>query len=485
MSRRFTVHYHKIGLHRFMSLLLVMSLLGLLAACGGTTQPSSQPQNENQNNDALQETTSSSNSPASSSESTAKGNGTAILTSLDGPVEITFWHAMSGHHEETLQKITDAFMKANEQIKIKLEFQGNYSDLQQKLLAAAKSKTLPTMSQVIETWVTDYKQNHLVMDMNPYIMHPEIGWTKEELDDIVEAFRRANQWDGHYFSLPFSKSAQILFYNTDYLKEKNVDVPQTWEALKDAATELTFEKNGKKVIGFGLENSVGWQFHQWIRQAGGTFIDEETGKVEFDSPEGQEALQFFTGLVKNGIARLAGEDGYMSNPFGRGDVAMFVGSSAGIPFVDSAAKGNIKWSAAPVFAGKEKAVQFAGNAVSIFDAATDEQKLAAWLFIKYLLNTDNTALWAKETGYLPIRYSALKSPIWKDYVQAHPEQGIGTEAFNNGFFDPRVPGFDAVYQIMQKEIEAAFLSEKDIAQALHDAAKDSQEAIDKAKAKAH
>ncbi|RKQ88776.1 ABC transporter substrate-binding protein [Brockia lithotrophica] len=417
-------------------------------------------------------------------KTSAPAETSSIATKLTGPVEVTFWHAMTGKHEEALRTIAENFMKEHPDVRIKLEAQGNYGDLQQKLVAAAKSHTLPVMAQVIETWVTDFRQNGLVADLTPYIENSEIGWSKQELDDIVEVFRKANQWDGKYYSLPFSKSTQILYYNTDYFREAGLQPPKTWDELKEAAKKLTGEKNGRRVIGMGFENSVGWQFHQWVRQAGGRYVDEATGKVLFDSPEGREALGFLVGLFQEKVARLAGEDQYMSNPFGRGDVGMYIGSSAGIPFVAKAAEGNIHWAAAPVPAGKEKAVAFAGNAVAVFDSAKPEEKLAAWLFIKYLLNTDNTVFWAKSTGYLPIRYSALKTKEWEDYVAQNPAYGVGTQQFDYGFFDPRIPGFDAALKEIDKEIQAALLGQKSPDDALKAAAQAAQAAIDRAKERA-
>ncbi|MBE3595503.1 MAG: ABC transporter substrate-binding protein [Hydrogenibacillus sp.] len=451
----------------WLSLVLIFTLS--LSACGGG--PGQKP---------AANAPSGANTPPEQPSSAASD----FPTALSGPVEITFWHAMTGDHEKTLNEIADRFMKEHADIRIKLVGQGNYGDLQDKLLAAAKSKTLPVLSQVIETWVTDYIQNGLVADLNPYIEHPEIGWTKDELNDIADVFREANQWDDRFYSLPFSKSTQLLFYNTDYFKERGVEVPKTWEELRQAAEKLTFDRNGKHVVGMGFENSVGWQFHMWVRQAGGTYIDERTGKVEFNSPEGKDALTFLQGLFKDKIARLAGEDQYMSNPFGRGDVAMYIGSSAGIPFVAKAAEGNIRWSVAAVPAGKEAAVPFAGNAVAVFDSAGPEEKLAAWMFIKYLLNTENTALWAKATGYLPIRRSALESPIWKDYVKEHPESGVGTAQFDAGFFDPRIAGYDAALKDIQSEIEAVLLGKASVDDGLSAAAQKAQADIDRAKSRA-
>lgn len=71
-----------------------------------------------------------------------------IITEITAPVEITFWHAMSGAQEQSLAKLTDDFMSKNKNIKVNLQNQSSYPDLQQKLTATiASPKNLPTLTQ--------------------------------------------------------------------------------------------------------------------------------------------------------------------------------------------------------------------------------------------------------------------------------------------------------------------------------------------------
>ncbi len=70
---------------------------------------------------------------------------------------------------------------------------------------------------------------------------------------------------------------------------------------------------------------------------------------------------------------------------------------------------------------KKAAAVIQGTNVSVFSGGvTDEQKLAAWEYIKFLINKDNTAYWAMKTGYLPVRTSANDSPEYKDFVAKKP-----------------------------------------------------------------
>ncbi|QTD41028.1 ABC transporter substrate-binding protein [Sporosarcina sp. Te-1] len=442
------------------SVLLSLMLILLLGACNTTSDGES----------------SQSATPAE----TAKEKEAVAMDEPKEPVEIEFWHAMNGDHEKTLEKITDDFNAQNEHITVKLVNQGGYGDLSQKLMASAKAKTLPTLSQAYEDWVTEYIQNDLVADLTPYVEDAEAGMTDEDLNDIVDVFREANMWDGKFYSMPFNKSTRVLFYNKELLEEAGVAAPTNWDELKSAADKLTTTKDGKNIVGMGFENGVGMELIMWVKQAGGDFIDEKNRKVLFNSPEGIEALSFINSMIQDGTARLAGEDGYMSGPFTRGDVAMYIGSNAGIAFVANDAEGNIEWTTAPVPDGKKKASAFMGTNVAMFNSATDEEKAAAWEYMKFLISKENTTYWARNTGYLPVRYSALQSEEWKKFIEENPEYGVAQEQFDGGFYDPRVIGAYGVKNAINKEVEFVLLGQKSVEQGLEDAEKAAQAELDKA-----
>ncbi|MED3648335.1 ABC transporter substrate-binding protein [Halalkalibacterium halodurans] len=438
---------------------LIMTMIAILfvtilAACGNESNTTSG--NENTNNDSNNNSNTEEKKEAETS-----------------PIEIEFWHAMSGGHEEALTKITNDFNESNDKnITVKLVNQGSYSDLSTKNMAAARANNLPVLTQAYEDWITEYIQNDLVADLTPLINDQEVGMSDEELNDIVEVFREANVWDGKYYGLPFNKSTRIMFYNVDYLDEAGIEPPTTWEKLRDASEKLTFDNDGRKVIGLGLENSVSLEFNQWVHQAGGVYFDEATGEFKMNSPEGKEALQFVNKMIQDGVARTAGEDEYMSGPFTRGDVALYIGSSAGIPYVAAPAEENgINWAATVLPSGKEAATPFAGTNVSIFASASDEEKKAAFEYMKFLINTENTTYWAMQSGYLPVRYSALESSEWKQYTDENPEYGVGEQQFDAGFFDPRIVGAYGLKNSVAKEIDRVFLGELTVEEGLEAAEK--------------
>ena len=111
-----------------------------------------------------------------------------IVTEIKNPVEITFWHAMSGEQEQSLQNLVNAFTKQNSNIKVTLQNQSSYPDLQQKITATTASpKDLPTMTQAYPDWLLNAIDENLVLDLKPYIENETLKF--DNYDDIVQGFR--------------------------------------------------------------------------------------------------------------------------------------------------------------------------------------------------------------------------------------------------------------------------------------------------------
>ena len=121
-----------------------------------------------------------------------------IVTEIKNPVEITFWHAMNGDQEKSLQGLVDNFQKENPNIKVILQNQSSYPDLQQKITATTASpKDLPTMTQAYPDWLLNAIDENLVLDLKPYIQNETLKF--DNYDDIVKGFREASTSDGKIY----------------------------------------------------------------------------------------------------------------------------------------------------------------------------------------------------------------------------------------------------------------------------------------------
>ena len=127
--------------------------------------------------------------------------------------------------EKDLQKITDDFNAANPNITVKLENQGGYLDLFDKLMAAAKANQLPNMAQIYSNRLSWYVAKDLVLDLNTYLNDPEVGFTEEDKADFPQMFMDNCIWGDKLYAMPFNKSMMVLYYNEGMLKEAGVERP--------------------------------------------------------------------------------------------------------------------------------------------------------------------------------------------------------------------------------------------------------------------
>lgn len=390
-------------------------------------------------------------------------------------VEVVFWHAMNDAHQDWLVEATEEFNSLYDNVTVTLENQGNYGALSQSLLASVRSGNAPTISQAYGEWMLDYDANDQLVDLTEYI---ENGFSDDEsYEDIFEVFRDDNTFDERVLGLPFNKSTRVLFVNNDLLTEAGVEVPTTWDELL-TVSETIYEETG--VVGFGFENGLQHEFPMWVKQAGGEFVDEETAEVAFNTDEGLRAISFINELINSDYGRIAGEDEYLSGPFTNGDVAMYIGSSAGIPYVANDA-GDMDWTTAVVPMDAEAAAPFQGTNITMFASSSEGEREAAFEYMKFLVNKENTISWAKATGYLPVRESAVEDEDWVSYTEENDVFRAPSEQFDVGFIEERVPGAFAMKNAMQTALEKMIYEGQEPEETLEEMATSAQNEIDAAK----
>ncbi len=363
-----------------------------------------------------------------------------------GQTEVTFWHAMHREHKKALEHITAQFEEAHPEIDVKLVDQGGYGELSQKLTTSAAAGKLPVSSQQYEDWTIQYVNADLMKQLD--------GVVRQELiDNLPAALKDSCTFHGNMYTLPFNKSAMVLFYNTDLIEEP----PKTWEELLATAEELTVDKDGDgemEQYGFGLRPTPEL-FSLFHHQAGGRFLSDDKSELLIDSEPGIRALNFMADLKEYSLY----QTGYLSGPFGSGKVAMYIGSSAGAPYVASASKGNHGWDTAPLPDGPangESMIQ--GTNVGLFQAGNSEAQVDAGLkFIKFLIRDEWTIYWAKKTGYIPVTLSALNSDEWNAFLDENPKRQATTQMMKEGFVYPHHPDWYSVRNIFGSILEKTML----------------------------
>ncbi|MEG0328213.1 MAG: extracellular solute-binding protein [Erysipelothrix sp.] len=381
-----------------------------------------------------------------------KGSGSSddtIIDKVPEGTEITFWHAMNGGQEKSLTELTEQFMAENKNIKVVLQNQTKYPDLQAKINATVTSpKDLPTMTQGYPNWFWSISEENMLVDLQPYMDHKTIGIADK--DDIVKVFLDGAKIHDKQYGMPFNKSTEVLYYNEGMLKEYGVEVPTTMEELA-AASKTIYEKSNGEVVGAGFD-SLNNYYVIGMKNEGVEFNKD----VDITSPQSEKVAQYYHDGIKEGYFQIANKGEYLSAVFGNGKIAMNIGSMAGESHVKKAIDGkNIEYGVAP--RPSEKNLQ-QGTDLYMFAEASPEQRSAAFQYMKFLVSKDSQMKFALDTGYMPARTSVFNDDKYKNTTDSKIPAIIGN-TLNNLFALPVVENSDPAYQ-SSRNIMEKILSDK-------------------------
>jgi len=409
---------------------LTVSLVALLTACGAG------------------------NSNSSTSD---KSSGNGKVTT------ITFWHGMTGPYQKALNEIISDFNKSQSQYKVVGTAQGNYTTLQQKIMAAAKSKSLPVIAQTTYTTVPDYSKQGFIEPLDAYMINGSDKLTSADLKDIYPAFLNSSKYEGKYYSIPMSKSTRIMYYNKTLMDKLGVKMPTSWEDIQKIGQQI----KSKGVAAVGFDKSFDMEFEGLARQAGNPLVSPKNFKVNVDSKKSLEAANLIMDMVNDGTAKTAGEDIYGDKNFTSGKTLFYAGSSAGITHMKQGAPKDLKWGTMPLPSYKgQKATELAGNDIVMFKSASSDQKKAAWAFMKYLMSKPVTAKWAELTGYVPLRKSALEDQSFQDYLKNDPTAKAAVDSLPFGFQSTAFVGFSEYRNDLLTAVDAMLTKHESTSKAL-------------------
>lgn len=129
----------------------------------------------------------------------------------------------------------------------------------------------------------------------------------EPLDDVVEALGgrdaflpgRLLEYEGSVYAINQVPAMRVLHYRTDLFEEANLEVPETWEELLNAAEvldSLSDDISGIAIPG-GENRATTIHSGVFLWQACGDFFDSELN-VTLDTPQAAEALEMYASLLQ-------------------------------------------------------------------------------------------------------------------------------------------------------------------------------------------
>src|SRR5690606_4415531 len=83
--------------------------------------------------------------------------------------------------------------------------------------------------------------------------------------------------------------------------------------------------------------------------------------------------------------------------------------------------------AAPLPAHRTHAVPTGGTHWVVLEDAPQPEKVAAWAFLRFMHQTEQTIFWATSTGYMPVTRPAIEKLEREGYYRKHPNDRVALD----------------------------------------------------------
>ena len=266
-------------------------------------------------------------------------------------------------------------------------------------------------------------------------------------------------YEGKRYGLPWYTDCRLLLYNTKMFTDAGLDPqkpPETWDDLLATAQKLSDES--KKIYGYGVtgakSETATLAYMIYLYGAGGEFLTEDYSKAAFNTPEGLEALKFYTDLFVQYKVSPPGTLSYTEDDYrtmmAQNKVAMAIGGPWSFPLIEMAnpeIKGNYAVAIHPY---KTTPASVLGGWASVI-SKTSTQKDAAWKFVDFITSYDVWMKWVEENGGpMPTRQDVCKdAPTF----QADPKWQVIFETFPYAKVRPPIPQYPQISDQIQTMIQ--------------------------------
>jgi len=329
----------------------------------------------------------------------------------DGPVTITWGMWGSPAEIATHQAVADAFMEEHPEIQIEITSEpwADYFTKMQTLWASGDASQIPDV--LFLTPIVPYAAQGVLENLDPYI--EQAGY---DLEDFWPGLLEYASYEGSVYGFPRDMSAEVLYYNKDVFDEAGVEYPTddwTWDDLRTAAEALTV-RDGEQITRYGLAMEGG-KYQLWVGQNRGAYFDDLSNPsvCTLDAPEAVEAIDFFAGMMNDGIAMRdanlsqAGGDAAV---FASGQAAMIIQNASRVSQFNQADL-NYDIAAVPIPEGGQRSASAAGAAWTM--SAGSDNKDEAWTFLSWLQSTDGgQRIYTMSGEILPALQSTANSDVF-------------------------------------------------------------------------
>ena len=366
-------------------------------------------------------------------------------------VTIRFYHQMGARLQSIINTAIADFNKLYPNIRIQHQSFGDYNGVRDQIKTEIAVGNQPHLAYCYPDHVALYNMASMVVPLDNFIESTAsdgyggvLGFTEGQKNDFVDAFySEGTEFDlaGTMYSLPVSKSTEVLYYNKTFFEEHNLEVPTTWEEMEEVCKKI--KEIDPDSIPLGYDSESNW-FITMCEQYGSAYTSASGENFLFNNQTNIDFVTMFRTWYKNRwvtTEELAG--GYTSSLFtGDGSNSwegseasrgtrcyMCIASTGGATYqqpkrTNGVYEFEVGITSIPQVNPAEPKVIFQGPSICMFKKANPQEIVAAWLFAKFL-TTDQTfqAAYSMTNGYAPVIKSVVDNPTYAQFLAKADEDG--------------------------------------------------------------
>ena len=395
---------------------------------------------------------------------------TAESFNMDEEVTIIFTHTMGAKLQGILDTYIKEFNKIYPNIHITHQSAGGWADINGQINTEIAGGKQPNIAYCYPDHVATYNiaKSVIVLDnlINSDVALGDtgmiIGLTDEEKADFIESYYNEGTvyGDGKMYTMPLSKSTEVLYYDKTFFEANGLTVPTTWDELWSVCAKIKEIDPECYPLGYDAEDN--WFITLCEQNQTGFTSAEDGGKFLFNNDANKAMVKELRDYYQKGYfttQELYGS--YTSNLFVETTDTrcyMCVGSSGGASYQmsnndtsDGSFAFEVGVAPIPQADANHKRTISQGPSLCILQGAdtTDQEIVASWLFVKFLCtNVDFQAEFSMESGYMPVLKSVTENEAYAawlgkgngyEYLVAKCVQ-VGIEGRDNYFVSPAFDG---------------------------------------------
>jgi len=325
-----------------------------------------------------------------------------------------------------------------------------------KLSTAIASGETPDVSLIGTTWMGEFAA---AGGLDP---------TPEGLVDEADFFDGA--WGSTVvgdtsYGVPWFVETRVLYYRSDLAAKAGWDeAPQTWDELKQFATDLEQKAGVDTGISLLPGGAGSWQTLLPLAWSNGAEVTNDAGtEYTIDSPEMGEALEYYKSFFDEGLSETRTLDvGELETSFASGKYGSFISGPWHTALVEEQGVSPDDYAVAPL-PGKDAApgTSFVGGGdLAVFKESDNRE--SAWKLVKWLTEPEVQQKFYEAVGDLP----AVKS-AWDSGKLAEDENlQVFGEQLDSALAPPAVPSWEEVAAVLDSDVEQAVKGATPVAEAI-------------------